>query len=180
MFNFSKVEPVKTIINGKTYKTKKWSTLTTSLEGMKIAKVLAPSFAIIADLWMNKTEDQKEMEKISKELEDMVPAITGAVTQLCASLEDEHFTDLVDKLLRGLQVVGEDNEAKDIGDIDVYFDENQEDFIDVLTWSIKVNLLDFFMKQATFASKIEMLKEILTTMTPDLEKLTEKSTNSES
>lgn len=175
MLKFSKNDLVKTKVNGRTYKLKKWSTITTTLEGMKVAKVIAPSFSIIADLWTGKTEDQKVLEEINKEVHDNMYIFTGAVTQLCGAIEDEHFIDLSNKLLDGLYII-EDDEAKKIDDWSEHFDTHPEDFEAVLMWSVKENLLDFFMKQPTFASKIGKLLTVMAPLQKQYEDLVEKST----
>lgn len=172
---------VKTTINGRAYKMKKWNTFSTSLEGMKLAKVIAPSFAMISDMWMNKTKSedktQEELDEMFQDQQESMYLLTGAVTQLCSQLEDDHFMDLVDKLLTPLQLVTDD-EAKPISAWEDHFDDFPEDYDQVLLWSIKVNLLDFFMKQATFASKIGMLTKVFKTMKEPMMKLSNEDTNS--
>ncbi len=175
MLRLSKTAPVKKTINGRTYKLKKWSTITTSLEGMKIAKVIAPSFSMMADLWMGKSVEQRELEAVHQEVSDNMYIMTGAVTQLCGAIDDDHFIELAGKLFSGLQIIVDD-EAKDIDDWSDHFDVYGEDFDQVLMWSIKENLWDFFMKQDMFASKIKMVTNVLTPMVTELENLAEKST----
>ena len=179
MLKFSKNDLVKKTINGKTYKLRTWSTITTTLEGMKIAKVIAPSFSIIADLWSGKTEDQKVLEEINKEVSDNMYIFTGAVTQLCGAIDDEHFIDLSNKLLDGLYIIVDD-EAKKIDDWSEHFDKHPEDFEEVLMWSVKENLLDFFMKQPTFGSKIGKLLKVMKPLQKQYEDLVEKSTQEQS
>lgn len=176
MFRLSKQPAVKKTINGRTYKLKKWSTITTSLEGMKIAKVIAPSFTIMADMWMGKTPEQRELEKVHQEVEDNMYMMTGAMTQLSGAIEDEHFLDLVNKLLSGLQIIVDD-EAQEIEDWSDHFDNHVEDYDQVLFWSIKENLWDFFMKQDMFASKIKMVTNVLSPMLNEVSNLADKNTN---
>lgn len=172
MLKLSKQTPVKKTINGRTYKLKKWSTITTSLEGMKLAKVLAPSFTMVADMWMGKSEEQRELEAIHQEAGDNLFMLTGAITQLCAAIGDEHFLDLQDKLLSNLQIIVDD-EAVDIPEWSDHIDEYPQDWDQLLVWSIKENLWDFFMKQATFASKIETVVNVLKPLTKEVENLIE-------
>lgn len=161
---------VRNTVNDRTYKMSKWSTITTTLEGMKLAKVIAPSFAMVSDMWMGKDQNKDELDLILEDRDQNMYLLTGAVTQLCSSLEDEHFMSLVDKLLSGLEII-KDDEAVKIEDWSEHFDEFPEDYDQIVMWSIKENLWDFFMKQDTFASKIKMVTKILTPMADQMQKL---------
>lgn len=174
MLRISKTPAVKKTINGHAYKLKKWSVVTTSLEGLKLAKVIAPSFTMIADMWMGKSTEQRELESIHQEVQDIQFLLTGAMTQLCGALDDEHFMDLQHKLLANLQIIVDD-EAVDIEDWVEHFDnaEFTQDMFEVMEWSIKENLWDFFMKQDMFVSKIGMLTKLLNPLKNQVESLTE-------
>ncbi|CAH9012548.1 conserved hypothetical protein [Vibrio phage 424E50-1] len=161
-------------INGTKFRITKWSVITTNLEGLKLAKVIAPSFTMVADMWMGKTAEQRELEAVHQEVGDIQFLLTGAMTQLCGALEDEHFMDLQDKLMSDLEYL-DDGEWIKIDDWVEYFDkeENQPNMLDVMQWSIKENIWDFFMKQATFASKIEMVLKVLNPIKNQVKNLTE-------
>lgn len=139
--------------NPRHYNMKKWSTVTTILEGKKLGLVIAQPFAMIMDLLQAK----ESQSSLSEMVEENSFVFTGAVTQLAGALTDDHFMDLVDKLLTGLV-----HEGESIEDWSSHFDEYPEDFEQVVLWSLKENLYDFFMKMPTFRTKLEMLKEIVT------------------
>jgi hypothetical protein len=134
------------------YNMKKWSTVTTILEGKKLGLVIAQPFAMIMDLLQAKENESS----LSELVEENNFVFTGAVTQLAGALTDDHFMELVDKLLTGLT-----HEGEPIEDWSAHFDEYPEDFEQVILWSLKENLYDFFMKSPTLRSKLETLRTIV-------------------
>ncbi|QXN60118.1 hypothetical protein KUA24_51 [Vibrio phage HNL01] len=159
---FSKKNIVKKEINGKKYKMKRWATVTTVLEGTKLGKILLPSFSTIADVWMQRGTDDAAFDDFMRESQQVEWLLTSAATQLTTLLTDEHCEELYNKLLSGLSIMVDD-EFVEVEDWSDHFDTEEfaEDFLDVLVWSIKENLYDFFMKQAMFRSKIEVLQNLL-------------------
>ena len=167
MFKFSKNKEKFTVNEVRQYRLTKWSTITTLFEGQKLLKTIAPSFAAMADM---KIGSQAKPESLDEIIEgtDIEYMLTGAITQLSMNFSDEHFEELVNKLLQGLEYRSKDEENewgdfKDVTDWSEHFDEHPEDFEIVVVKSIKVNLYDFFMKQATVRSSIE---KVLTVVKP--------------
>lgn len=158
----SKNSFIKKDINGRKYKIKKWSTLTTVLEGTKLGKVLLPSFTTIADVWQNNKRNEESLDVYLSDVANIEWLWTSAATQLTTLLTDEHCEDIYNKLLSGLYIMIDD-EFVEIDNWSEHFDNDlyTEDFLEVLIWSIQVNLYDFFMKQGIFRSKIEVLKKAL-------------------
>ncbi|AUR89080.1 hypothetical protein NVP1121O_052 [Vibrio phage 1.121.O._10N.286.46.C4] len=171
LFRLSKQPPVIKEINGTKYKLVKWSSYSTTLEGMKIGKILAPTITMMGELLNSKTSFQGELEEIYTDPSDNVFAMTGAIHQLIAAIGDEHFMDLQDKLLSGLSV--HDPEKDEYVVIDAWYEHldnpaYSSDWEELLVWSIKENLINFFMNQSTFQSAIGMFSKIAN---PLLEKL---------
>ncbi|AGH32173.1 tail assembly chaperone [Vibrio phage 11895-B1] len=175
MFKLSKNNTVKKEINGRVYKLRTWSAFTTGLEGFKLAKVFAPALAMGYDLHSVKSEEQKELEAIYPEIGDQIFTATGVVTQLTSQLTDEHFMDLSEKLFSGLSYLDEEGEAHAIDNADEYLESRPNDYIDIMVWSLKENLWDFFMKQDMFASKIGAVAQFLTKTMESLNSLNENN-----
>ena len=144
------------------------------LEGKKLLLALAPSFTAMADMKMDTRSNEQSLDEIV-EGSDIEFLLTGAISQLSANFTDEHFESLCNKLLSNFEVRGrkEDGEFGDfekITDWSEHFDEFGEDFEEVLVKSAKVNLYDFFMKQATVRSSIEKVLTIVKPLTTQLNK----------
>lgn len=177
MFVLSKSEPIRKVINGHTYKLTRWSPVTTNLEGFRLGMAVAPAFTMLADMYTAQKKLQAEYGTTgAMEEENMI--WTGAFSQLAGSLTPEMYIDLQDKLFKSVQVII-DEEAKSIEDWSEHFDKDEYkgDWAEVLYWSFKENLWDFFMKQGIVASKIEILKEVASPLIQQVQEVTAKSTN---
>jgi len=161
-------------VNGREYRTKKWSTITTMLEGKKLLLALAPSFTTMADMKLATSKDEPTLDEIV-EGSDIEFLLTGAISQLSANFSDEHFESLCEKLLsnfdyRERREDGEFGDYEKITDWSEHFDEYGEDFEQVIVKSAKVNLYDFFMKQATVRSSIEKVLTVVKPLATQIEK----------
>jgi len=168
-------------VNGNEYRTKKWSTITTMLEGKRLLLALAPSFTTMADMKMGSAREEQSLDEIV-EGSDIEFLLTGAISQLSANFTDDHFESLCEKLLSNFEfrTRKEDGEFGDytkIGDWSEHFDEYGEDFELVLVKSAKVNLYDFFMKQATVRSSIEKVLTVVKPLATQLKNNMSEGTN---
>ena len=155
----SKNKAVTFKVNEVKYSLPKWSTIETLLIGKKVAFAVAPSFTTIADLLQEKKDNLNELI----EGEDTNFIFTAFVSQLGDNFSNELFEDLHHKLFTGLRfsVKDEDGEYEDSIEIknwSDHLDEYPENYEGLVWEAFKVNLLDFFMKQATVRSGIEKLK----------------------
>jgi len=178
MFKLSKNKE-KFLVNEKEYRFTKWSTITTAIEGKKLLLAVAPSFTAMADMKIGTSSTQESLTEII-EGGDIEFLLTGAITQLSGNFTDEHFESLVNKLLSSLEYrVREDGELGDfkkVEDWSEHFDEYPEDFEVVVVKSVKVNLYDFFMKQATVRSSIEKILAVVQPLAKQLNKNTNEDT----
>lgn len=159
-------------VNEKEYRVTKWSTITTLLEGKKLLLAIAPALSTIADMKLDKSLREPSLEELV-EGTDIEFLLTGAFTQLSANFSDELFEGLVTKLLSGIEYRvreedGEFGDWKEPSDWSEHFDDHTEDFELVIMKSAKVNLYDFFMKQATVRSSIE---KVMTVASPLVKQL---------
>lgn len=148
-----------TTINDRKYKLRRWNVATTNREGIELIKVLAPSVAVVADSWLSNS-NRSEIEELLGQ-EDISYTLTSAATHLSTMLEPDHVSDLYDKLLSGLSIYDKEKEDwVEIHDWNEFFDDDvyEEDFMNILTWSVKENLYNFFTKQAMFQSTLKSLK----------------------
>lgn len=177
-------------VNEREYRITKWSTWTTMVEGKKLLMAVAPSFTAMADMKANSISAQESLDDII-EGTDIEFLLTGAITQLSSNFSDEHFESLLDKLLSSMEcrerepstfnekeeeTLGDWKDWKEVDDWSTHFDDFPEDFELVVVKCIKLNLYDFFMKQATVRSSIE---KVLTVVKPLATKLN-KNTNEDS
>ncbi len=144
MIIYSRDNRAKKSIEDRTYVLKKWSVRSTMLEGKRIGLAIAPSLTTIADMKLAKSQDVlSELD----EQEQVSFILTAAITQLAGNFSDELFQETIDKLLSGISMDGDV-----IEDWSDHFDKYPEDFMEILVWSIKENVWDFFMKQRMFRS----------------------------
>ena len=175
MLRLSKGKPVTFYVNDIKYVLPKWSTIETLLTGKKVGFAIAPSFTTIADLVnSNKKESLDELV----EGEDTNFIFTAFISQLGDNFSNELFEELHHKLFTGLRFSVKDEEGnyedtEAVEDWSDHLDSYPENY-EMLVWeAFKVNLLDFFMKQATVRSGIEMLTGIAN---PIMTKLNESVT----
>jgi len=166
LFSDYKCDPV--TINGTKYRVKKWNPITTTAEGFKLVKVVTPFLTVIADLKLGKSSIEKELDEIYQDQFSNEFMMTQAFAQVRELLEEEHFLDLQDKLLKGLQVKDEDkDEWVDVEWVQHISDpKHEQDYLELLIYSGKANLLDFFMKQGMFHS-------LTSTISPMIQKVKE-------
>lgn len=125
------------------YKARKMGAFTVGLEGLKLARALAPALGSGLDAMMEKQErDEMMLDPVSNTFGKML-------TMLTAHISDEHWTDLSDKLLGSL-LLGDDKI-----DVEDHFDTHNGDFLEVLLWLFNENFKDFFMQNATIRSLID-------------------------
>lgn len=163
MFKLSKNKEI-IKLNGREYRTNKWSTITTMLEGKKLILAIAPSFSTMADLKLSSHSKEPTLDELVDGADtDFI--FTAAISQLTSNFTDDHFVDLLEKLLSNFEVreTDEDGNVGDwvkIEDWSAHFDTYPEDFETLVIKSAKVNLYDFFMKQATVRSTLEKVTEV--------------------
>ena len=174
LFSDYKCDPI--TINDKKYRVKKWNPLTTTAEGFKLVKVATPFLTVIADLKMGKPSIEKELDEIYQEQFSNEFMMTQAFAQVRELLEEDHFLDLQEKLLKGLQVKDEaKDEWLDVNWVDhISNPENEGDYLELLLYSGKANLFDFFMKQGMFSSLIETASPMIKKMKESLKEQAEK------
>lgn len=175
MFKLSK-NTEKFVVNENEYRITQWSTITTVVEGKRLLMAVAPSFTAMADMKMDSASTQESLTEII-EGGDIEFLLTGAITQLSSNFTDEHFEDIIGKLLSCIEFrgKGEDDFVK-IEDWSEHFDDHPEDFELVVVKSAKVNLYDFFMKQATVRSSIEKVLSVVRPLAKQLNKNTKEGT----
>lgn len=181
MFKLSKNKE-KFKVNEREYRLTKWSTITTAIEGKKLLMAVAPSFTAMADMKLGSPTTEESLNDII-EGGDIEFLLTGAITQLSTNFTDEHFESLTNKLLSSLEfhkrepstfneegeeTLGDWEDFTSIDDWSEHFDDYPEDFELTLVKSIKVNLYDFFMKQATVRSSIEKVLAVVKPLTSQL------------
>lgn len=170
IFGFAKdLEQIKTTLkSGNRYRLKKWNAATTTVQGFKLLKVFMPMLTMYADV---KSESMK-VDELSAMLEDNSEYVfTKGFMQVSEQLTPEHFVDLQEKLLCGLEVFDKDKEEwVSVGDWSEFFSTEAygQDWMEAVIWSFKVNLLDFLQRQSMFASVTE---SVMTTLAPLLDKI---------
>lgn len=155
-------------VNGREYRVKKWSTITTMLEGKKLLLALAPAFTTMADMKVHRNLEEPTIDELV-EGSDIEFLLTGALSSLSAHFTDEHFESLTEKLMTGFEFRqrkedGEFGDFEKIEDWSEHFDDYAEDLEEVIVKSAKVNLYDFFMKQATVRTSIEKIQTVVVPM----------------
>lgn len=162
------------------YRITKWNVATTTVEGFKLIKLIAPALAMFADMKGSKSDLQKELDDVFFEQSESDYVWTGVVSQLLPHLEEEHFLDLQHKLFQGLEV--KDEEKDEWITIDFWGDhfskeEFQPDWMEAFVFSFSENLVNFILKQRMLTSKIEMVsKSLKETMNKFLKEPVEKDT----
>lgn len=129
--------------NERLYKARKMGAFTVGLEGLKLARALAPALGSGLDAMMEKQEREDQL------MEPMSNTFGKMLTMLTAHISDEHWIELTDKLLGSL-MLGDDKI-----DIEQHFDTYNGDFLEVLLWLFNENFKDFFMQNATIRSLID-------------------------
>lgn len=172
---------IKFKVNEREYRLKKWSTITTLLEGKKLVLAIGPSVTTVLDIQLNSKKEDTLESLIEEDGTDFL--LTTAVTALQTNLTDDHFISVFDKLLSGLEYRCRDEDGE-LGDFvkvgeewSEHFDNYQEDFDIVTKESFKANLYDFFMKQATVRSSIEKMLTVVKPLTDQLKNNTKEDTN---
>ena len=138
------------------YKARPLSALSTSVEGMKLLKVLTPSLGAGIDSLVGKDSSVMQLDGNSYTL-------TTMFTMFSENLTDEHFIDIQDKLLGSLIV-----DDKEVENVDDHFSEgNIEDLMEVLMWLFKENFYSFFMGSALLRTRIASLMEAMSPQLKD-------------
>lgn len=138
------------------YKARKMGAFTVGLEGLKLARALAPALGSGLDALMEK----KEREDLY--LDPVSNTFGKALTMLTAHISDEHWEDLTQKLL-GSVLLGDDKV-----DIEQHFDTYNGDFLEVLLWLFNENFKDFFMQNATIRSLIDKSMALMSPKMTDM------------
>ena len=136
--------------NEKLYKAQKMSSMQIVLEGFRILKVITPSIGTGIDSLAAK-QNQEDI------FSDQKSHTFGAMFQLLSeNISDEHFEELVAKAMGSLRL-GDDI----ISDLDAHFDIHSGDFIEILTWLLKENFLNFIMESGTLVASIDKMLALL-------------------
>jgi hypothetical protein len=144
------------------YKAAKLSSRTIFIEGTKLLKCVLPSVGAAIDSMSGKDEDDI--------FNDMPKNTFGTAFQyLMENLSDDHMNDLTLKLM-GKMFIGDD----EIKDIDEYFNDHPENFLDILVWLFKENFGNFIMENDILASMISKVSSLLT---PKMKEMLEKMKN---
>ena len=172
---------IKFKVGEREYRTAQWNVLTTMLEAKRLGLVISTCLAAPIDMMMNSGREASLDDIIEGEDDPMM--LTAAISQLQGHLTDDHFVDLMSKLMSNLEFRERDEEG-DLGDfINIGEDWTEhfvtfgEDFDTVLWESFKVNLYDFFMKQGIVRSNIEKVLTVLKPIRTKLEKSLNEGTN---
>lgn len=151
------------------YQTPKLAAYEINLEGMKIARAVLPSAGSMIDSFVSNTD---------MEFSELPPqTFSGSLYFLSENLDEQNYTNLVDKLLGSLIVDG-----KEIEDWSDHFDEHPEDFLEILVWSGRENFESFFMGSTMLAplkSKITEVVQNLKGKLDNVQKSKEPDTNEE-
>lgn len=160
MIKLSKTKHTLDVEEGR-YELTQWSTIGTLLEGKKVGLALAPSLTAMADL-LNKKDSESLDEIVEGSNVDFM--LTALVSQLSDNFSDELFEELHHKFFAGLSFAKKEGDMYSpyvpVVDWSEHLDEYPTHYEDLVKKAFKVNLLDFFMKQATVRTGIEMLTGI--------------------
>jgi hypothetical protein len=138
------------------YKARKMGAFTVGLEGLKLARAIAPALGSGLDAMLEKQERNDQY------LEPMSNTFGKMLTMLTTHISDEHWMDLSDKLLGSL-LLGDDKI-----DVEDHFDKHNGDFLEVLLWLFNENFKDFFMQNATIRSLIDKSMALMTPKMNDM------------
>ncbi|AUR92158.1 hypothetical protein NVP1170O_045 [Vibrio phage 1.170.O._10N.261.52.C3] len=149
MVKYSKVFLPKIVIEDgdseRVYKARRLSSRGVMTEGFKILQVLLPSIGIAVDA------------ATSKEEFEMPQTFSAAFQLLNENMDEEQFTELVDKIMGSVTCNGEE-----IGeDWDEHFDEYPQDFLEVVGKMGVETFKGFFMGSTMLTSKLKKLKKML-------------------
>lgn len=126
------------------YKARKISAFPLAKEGFKLIKVFAPMLGTGADSMIAKHAADEEFIEVESN------TFGNMLTMLSAHLGDDHFEDLIMKVMGSL-MIGD----KEITDLDEHFDKYAGDFIEVSWWLLQENFKSFFTESAMIHSLIE-------------------------
>ncbi len=146
MIKYSKKEITLTTNSGNTYTARKLSPFNLSVEAAKIASIFGTGVMAGADAYTNKDSYS----------EGLGLTLTSFANMIHTNLEDGHYMDLQNKLFGELSFNG-----NKIGE-DHFEEEDYEcDFMEVLWWLFKENIVNFTLSSGMFRSKIEpLMKEL--------------------
>lgn len=168
IFSEHKLDP--TTINGTKYRVAKFNVITTSAEGFKLLSAVAPSLGVMADIKLGKSDIQKELDEIYTDTHSNEFVFTQAITHLQQHLTEEHFLELQDKLLKSLEM--KDEQKDEWVKVDwiqhLSSEEYESDYLELLIYAFRGNLLSFFMKQV---GKNSMFRSVIETVSPMLNKM---------
>jgi hypothetical protein len=152
----------------KVYKAQKMSSMTVVKEGFRLIKAITPSIGTGIDSLVSQ-QNQDDL------FQDQQSHTFGAMFQLLSeNISDEHFEDLVTKVMGSLRL-GDDV----ITDLDTHFDTHSGDFIEVLSWLLKENFVNFIMGSGTLVSSIDKLLALMSPKMKDVVENFKKSLEEE-
>lgn len=142
MIKYSKKEITLTTNSGNTYVARKLSPFNLSVEAAKIASIFGTGIMAGADAYTNKDPYS----------EGLGLTLTSFANMIHTNLEDGHYLDLQSKLFGELTFNG-----VKIGEDHFEEEEYECDFMEVLWWLFKENIVNFTLSSGILRSKIEPL-----------------------
>lgn len=146
------------------YKARKMQALTIVREGIKLTRAIAPALGSAADAVA--TAERMEQELI----EYQGNTFGSMIMMLSANLTEDHLSDLLVKVMGSL-MLGDADIGSTEDKLNEHFDKHQGDYIEVATWLLKDNFVNFLQESVMFRS---LTNKLLTNISPKLNEIISK------
>lgn len=157
MIRYSKKEITFTTAAGNSYTARKLSPFNLSVEAAKIASILHTGIMAGADAYTNK----------DILIDGLGMTLTSFANMIHENLDSGHWDDLQRKLMGELHFNGNKVDED-------HFEDYEEDFLEVLWWLFKDNIVNFILSSGMFRSKID---QILGNLKPEMKEKLENLKN---
>lgn len=146
------------------YKARKMQALTVVREGIKLTRAIAPAIGSAADA-------VSTQERMEQELMEYQGNTFGSmIMMLSTNLTEDHLSDLLSKVMGSL-MLGDEDIGSSEDKLNAHFDKHQGDFIEVATWLLKSNFINFLQESVMFRS---LTDKIMTNISPKLKETISK------